>query len=357
MISDNEQLAGLCAVMAAQPAIGLDTEFLRERTYFAQLCLLQLGLADGPVCVDTLALDSLAPLAVVMGSATTCKVVHAARQDLEVLGPAVGPITPVFDTQVAAALAGMPAQVGYAQLCHELLAVTLAKEQTRTDWSRRPLSAGQIEYALDDARYLLPLRERLIATLQQLGRLAWFEEEMAQFDASASFAVEPDQAWRRLRGLSDLDPVRQRVAQVLAAWRERRAVEADRPRGWILPDTALREMVLQVPRDSADLARIPDLPEGTRHRSGAQLLALIAAEQPPARLPELPPRRRPDPAHVEAVRRLAEVTQRVSRDLRLAPELLATRRDLERLVGGKRDGAPLRGWRRGVIGEELLQAL
>jgi ribonuclease D len=357
MITDQRSLAELAAELPGLAAFGLDTEFLRERTYYAQLCLLQFGLPGREVCVDTLAVLDLSPLRAAFANRNCCKVLHAARQDLEVLWPAAGTVAGLFDTQVAAALIGLPAQVGYAELVRQLLGVTLSKGQTRTDWSRRPLSAAQLDYARDDVRYLLPLRDALSARLEALGRLSWFTEEMAELDAAGPFAVEPEQAWLRLRGLSELDLHRQRLAQLLAAWRERRAVHADRPRSWVLPDAALRELVVKAPRSIAALEHIEELPDGIRRNSGDELLGIIEAAGLPARLPELPPRRRPDPERMEAVRRLSELTQRAARELAIAPEILATRREMEQLAAGARDGAPLTGWRRQVIGEQLLGAL
>ncbi len=357
IISDAEEFAQLCAELEHAEVVGLDTEFLRERTYFAQLCLLQLSVGTRAVCADPLALGKLDALRVTMSSAGVRKVLHAARQDLEVLGPAVGPARGLFDTQVAAALTGLPVQIGYADLVQQLLNRTLNKGQTRTDWSHRPLSAAQIAYALDDVRYLLPLHDRLRARLEQLGRWAWFEEEMRELDAAGSYEIDPEQAWRRIKGFAELDPARQALARTLAAWRERRAIDADRPRSWILTEAALRDLVLRVPRTSTQLAEIAELPEGTRQHSGAALLALIEAQQMPAVLPPLPPRRRPDPAQVESVRALARLTQQTGREIGVAPEILATRRELERLVAGAREGGPLEGWRRDIIGTRLLQAL
>jgi ribonuclease D len=218
------------------------------------------------------------------------------------------------------------------------------------------LSAAQLDYALDDVRHLPPLRERLAERLETLGRRAWFDEEMAQIGAD-SFAIEPQQAWLRIKAFADLDPDRQRLARALAAWREQRAINSNRPRGWILPDAALRDLVFQVPRDKAGLERLSELPQGVRENSGAQLLELINAAAVPQPAAPLPQRRRPDPAHLEIVQRLADLTRRIGNELGLAPELLATRRDLERLAGGQRDGIPLSGWRRATIGAELLKAL
>ena len=357
IIDHQAALAQLCSQLPAHTVLGLDTEFMRERTYFAQLCLLQLSFGSQAVCIDTLALTDLGALRATMAAPQVRKILHAARQDLEVLWPATGRVAGLFDTQVAAALIGLPAQIGYGDLTHRMLGQTLHKTQTRTDWTRRPLSPAQLEYALDDVRYLPPLAECLQARLGQLGRWHWFEEEMAQLDSVSSFQVDPEQAWRRLKGISDLDPGRLAVAHALAAWRERRAIGSDRPRNWILPDAALRDMVLSVPRTLSALAGIAELPEGIRQHSGAELLALIDSLGLPAQLPGLPARQRPAPAETEAVRRLAQLTAQTGRELDVAPEVLATRREMERLVAGERDAGPLLGWRRAVIGERLLAVL
>jgi ribonuclease D len=354
-ITTPEALTAAAADFAGRPVIGLDTEFLRERTYFAQLCLLQLSHAGAALCVDTLALESLAPLAPLM-SGGAVKVLHAARQDQEVLWPQLGALAPVFDTQVAAALCGLPAQVGYGDLVRELLGIELNKSQTRTDWSRRPLSAAQIDYALDDVRHLLPLREMLAERLERQGRTAWFTEEMRAVSGE-SFAIDPSLAWQRFKGHSELDPGRQRLVEHLSAWREQRAVESNRPRGWILPDPALRDIVMQVPRSEAQLEGMPELPEGIRRNSGSQLLQIVAGAAVPTPSPPLPQRRRPDPAHLALVAKLADTLRRIAVELAVAPEVLATRRELERLANGGLDGPSQSGWRRDVIGKALLGAL
>ncbi len=354
LITDPERLAQLAARMDAATGIALDTEFLRERTYRAELCLLQVATLDGPVCVDPIALADLGPLRAALASPRSEKVLHAARQDLEVLLPVTGMIAPVFDTQVAAALAGFPAQAGYAELVRRLMDKDLPKAHTRTDWSRRPLSPEQIEYALDDVRYLLPLRDLLLEQLERLGRRAWLAEELNGLADPAALAVQPERAWLRLKGLQALDPARIALAQSLAAWRERRAISRNRPRGWILDDTVLREIIQRVPRSSAQLAAVPEMPEGVVKHSGEEILALIEAvgvTEPP---PPLPRRERPDPAFTAMVKRLADLTQRIATDLGIASEVLATRRDLEQLARGEQTAAVLNGWRREIVGAKLL---
>jgi ribonuclease D len=357
IIGDPDSLVQLCGELAQQSVIGLDTEFMRERTYFARLCLLQVSHATRSVCVDTLALPDLSPLRATMADRGIAKVLHAARQDLEVLTPATGCLVGLFDTQVAAALIGLPAQIGYGDLVRELLGTTLHKAETRTDWSRRPLSSAQLTYALDDVNHLLPLRERLTERLNKLARWSWFEEEMAQLDSAGPFVTDPELAWKRIKGVGELDAARQTLARLLAAWRERRAIDSDRPRSWILPDAALRDLVLYVPRTMQQLARIEELPEGIRNNSGAELLTVIQEAQLPLQLPDLPRRQRREPEQNELVRKLAQVTQQTGRELGIAPEILATRRELERLVAGARDGGPMSGWRQAVIGQRLLQSL
>ncbi|MCC7461992.1 MAG: HRDC domain-containing protein [Gammaproteobacteria bacterium] len=357
LIGDAAALAEFAAAAAPATAIGIDTEFMRERTYYAQLCLLQLSVAGTSVAIDTLALADLAALQPVFARHGVRKLMHAARQDLEVLYPVLGALAGIYDTQVAAGLIGLSPQIGYADLVQRLLGTRLHKSQTRTDWSHRPLSPAQLAYALDDARYLEPLRRVLDAELERLGRRHWFEEEMAGLDGAGSFAVDPAEAWKRIKGLTDLDDGRRELAQQLAAWREQRAMAADRPRGWILPDAALRDIVLRVPRSEAELARTAELPEGIRRNSGPAILGMITTLGLPAHLPPPPGRQRPDPQRQLLVRRLASVTQEVAAGLGIAPELLATRRDLERLAAGTCRDGPLAGWRRGVIGEPLLAAL
>lgn len=343
--------------LAAEAAIALDTEFLRERTYRAQLCLLQLSGADAAACIDPLAVPDLGPLRPLLGDSRVIKVLHASRQDLEVLLPAVGLVRPVFDTQIAAALAGEPAQIGYGELVRRLLGHELPKAHTRTDWSRRPLSAEQIEYALDDVRHLLPLKAALTERLDRLGRLSWLAEELAALEDADSLGVQPENAWRRLKGLTGLDPGRERLTRLLAAWRERRAVERDRPRGWILDDAVLREMVLRVPRTRQALAAVPGMTEGLVQHCAADLIECVQAADIPDPPPAPPTRAKPDPHRASLVKRLGALNQTAAAELGLSPEVLVTRRELEALAEGRRDVQALRGWRRAVIGERLLAAL
>ena len=356
MIDTADALTAFAERLARQPEIALDTEFMREKTYRAELCLVQIAFGDTAVCIDPIALPDLSALVPALtGSAV--KIMHAARQDLEVMLPAVGLLQPVFDTQVAAALAGFPAQIGYAELARRLLGVELDKAHTRTDWARRPLSAEQQQYALDDVRHLGALRAQLLEQLRSKGRLGWLDEELAALGNADALRVAPEEAWKKVKGLPTLDEHRQRLAQSLAAWRERRAVERNRPRGWILDDLSLREIVLRLPRSLDDLARLAEMQESVVRKCGEELLALVREAGIPDPPPPLPRREKPDPSVLATVKRLADVAAGVAAELAIGTEVLATRRELERLASGRRDVSLLRGWRADVLGQKLLSAL
>jgi ribonuclease D len=363
IVTTTAALADWVGRLQSAPAIGLDTEFLRERTYRAELCLIQAATADDATCIDPLMEISLTPLIPVLagdgapGGKTPVKVMHASRQDVEVLYPLAGLVRPVFDTQIAAALTGLPAQVGYGELVRRTLGIELAKSHTRTDWSRRPLSPEQIEYGLDDVRYLLPLKASLEEQLDKLNRLPWLAEELLSLADAQTFTIDPDEAWQRLKGLRGLDPGRTRLTRALAAWRERRAIERNRPRGWILDDVALREIVMRVPRTVDQLSHVPELPPGVVKNCAEEILRLVAEAEVPNPPPPVTSRPRPTPEQTALVRKLAALNQTIAQGLGLSPEVLATRRDIEQLAEGGRNVAILHGWRRTVIGEPLLAAL
>jgi ribonuclease D len=193
--------------------------------------------------------------------------------------------------------------------------------------------------------------------LQKLGRLQWLSEELEALEDARSFSTEPEQAWQRIKGLRGFDDDRLRLAQRLAAWRERRAIDRNRPRGWILDDAALREIVIHVPRTTQELSTIAEVPAGVIKHCGEDLLACVRAAEIADPPPALPTRLRPDPLKAALVKKLAALNQAVAAELGLSPEILATRRDLEQLADGRDDGPILKGWRRAVIGDRMLAAL
>jgi ribonuclease D len=356
-IRDPAALAARVASWPAAAPLAVDTEFVRERTYYPKLCLVQAAIGADIVLVDALAIADGGALARALADERRPKLAHAARQDIEALLPLTGaPLAPVFDTQQAAALLGFPAQVGYADLVRQLLGVELAKGHARTDWARRPLSAEQLAYAADDVRYLPELAAALEQRLAAAGRRAWLEEESGGLRDVSLYRVEPADAWRRLKGLERLDAPALAAARALAAWRERRAMARDLPRGWILPDAAIHELAESRPRTREALARISAVPPGTAARAGEELLAAIAAPPGEAGL-VADGAGRPGPEQVRLQKALQKRLGELAAELDIQPEVLATRRELAAIARGDRDVAAMCGWRRKEVGEKLLAVL
>jgi len=336
----------------------LDTEFVRERTYYPRLCLVQVAAGGEILLVDPLRIGDEDLLRRFLGASREPRVVHAARQDVEVLLPLTGePLAPLLDTQLAAALLGFPSQVGYGELVRQVLGVELKKGHARTDWAARPLKVEQLEYAADDVRYLLPVAEELQSRLDAAGRLGWLGEECAQLADPGLYTTEPAEAWRRLKGLDRMRPEERAVACALAGWREEKAMRRNLPRGWILPDEALRDVARLRPDSASALRRIASLPGGPAYRLADELLeqvGLATGTPPPAAAPTA---ERLTPEQQAAVRRLQEEVQAMAAETGINAEVLATRRDLTAIVRGAREVPPLTGWRRQVVGERLLAAL
>jgi len=358
LIDQPEALAAFAADAAQASWLAVDTEFMRERTYYPRLCLLQIATEANVACIDPIALDDLGPILDVLFDPHIRKVFHAAGQDLEVLYHLTGRVpAPVFDTQIAAALAGFGDQCGYAKLVQGLLDVELPKVHTRADWARRPLSEAELRYAADDVLYLRGVYSRLSEDLQARGRLAWLEDDFAALADPRRYRPDPGTAWRRVKGWMQLKPRQQQVLLRLAQWREQRAMALDRPRRWVLKDEVLLDLARRQPAAPDDLGRIRGLPAAIAQRDGRELLALVAAgaqvePQPLAARPQkLQPQQEPTvDLLMAALRTLAG-----GRDL--SPGSLASRRDLERLVLGERDLALLEGWRGRICGRALLDIL
>lgn len=356
LVTTPEQLDAAVFRMQGARRLAIDTEFMRERTYYAQLCLVQVATDTDCFLVDPLAGFDLAALHALLADRTRVKILHAARQDLEVLHIAGGGMpAPVFDTQVAAALLGFPPQAGYAELVARQLGHSIDKGQTRTDWSRRPLTAEQLAYAADDVHHLLQLHTELSAALEARARDGWLREESTALEDPALYRTDPAAAWRRLKGLARLHPQQQAAARALAEWREHRAIASDKPRGWILSDETLYALSTAAPRTMEELEQVRALPPAVARKRGDELLALIAAARASAAdTPTEPAATRPTPEQTALVAKLQQQVRDAAVALELSPEVLATRREVEALVFSDRgESALLRGWRRAVIGEQL----
>jgi ribonuclease D len=358
-IDHRDELASLARTLESQEAIGLDTEFLRERTFFPKLCLLQLSAAGQIWCVDTLKVGGLDALMPALTAPQSPKLIHAARQDLEALYlTAQRVVSPVFDTQIAAACTGMKPQVGYAELVKTLLDVTVPKGQTRTDWSKRPLTAAQLEYAADDVLYLGAAAAELQRRLKELGREHWVREDCLELQESRLYEPDPGLAWERLRGIGQLGSAPRARAKAIAVWREKMARDRDLPRAWILSDAAIFSIAHANPSTPAALEAVQPLNE----KFTAALLAVLSDSKPD--LTDLEPMQdaRPTPEQKALLERLVKVVDARAAELQVSAEVLAPRGELKALAmgtpaGSLRDSRAFRGWRREEIGVRLLAAI
>jgi ribonuclease D len=325
--------------------VALDTEFVREQTYYPELCLIQLATDEVVACVDCLAPLELEPLLRTMLEPHCSWLLHSARQDLEVVWNLTHALPArVLDTQIASALLGFPPQLGLQGLLAELLGVHLEKAYTRTDWSRRPLPAAALKYAFDDVRFLLPAWQELRARLAARERLEWFEEDCQRLVAEPP-VTETTVIFQRLKGVAALSARAQCGALALVEWRERRARDVNRPRRWVLADEELLRICRTPPASSAELRAIPDLPRRLVERSGKEILAAIAQADTAARretVEALLADRKPERTRLAAVQ--AAVKQ-CSTQLGIHAEVLATRKDIGALAAGAEPRSVLSGWR------------
>lgn len=357
LITVAEDLAALCERLTRAEAIALDTEFIREKTYHPVLCLVQVASADEVAVIDALAVPDLAPLHAVLADAAVLKVLHAARQDLEIFALQMDRVpTPLFDTQIAASLLGHGDQAGYAAVVKDLLGVEIDKGLSRTDWARRPLSEAALDYAAADVAHLLQVWRLLRARLEEAGRLEWLVPQFAELGRLDTYRTDPEQAWRRIRGQQRLKPAERARLVPLAAWRERLAIDSDRPRGWILKDEVLLDIVRRAPRTLDELARIRDVQDGFVRRRGEELLALLASAAGPE-IADGAPRERLSADQEAVLDMLMAVARMRAEQQRVSAASLAPRRELERLLRGERDLELLSGWRREALGAELLDLL
>lgn len=355
-----EQLQALSDQLRDSEWIALDTEFIREKTYYPKLCLLQVSNGEVAACVDPLKLDDLTPLLDILYDGRILKVLHAARQDLEIFLHDYQRLPmPVFDTQPAAALLGLGDQIGYANLVKQLLDVDLPKDQSRTDWSQRPLDPQQQRYALDDVVYLGQLYLHMRGHLFDRERLQWLAADFAPLTDPQTYYPDPDTMWQRTKGKHQLRGRQLAVLQKIAAWREQRARDRDLPRKWILKDEVMIELCRRMPRDATALSKIRGIEPAQIRREGDMLIDLITAgaDLPREEWPQDKGRPKPLTAGQEAMVDLLSAGLRLIADHhQLSPQAIATRKDLEKLVRGEADSSVNDGWRRSLAGD-TLQAL
>ena len=359
VIQDTEALSAFCARLSNASFITVDTEFLRESTFWAQLCLIQIAGPEEAAIIDPLSQGmDVSPFFELMVNERVTKVFHAARQDIEIFVKQAEAVPhPLFDTQVAAMVCGYGDQVSYDQLVYRITGKQIDKTLRFTDWSRRPLSGKQIAYAIADVTYLREVYQSLSAQLAKQGRVNWVAEEMAVLSDVQTYRTDPEHAWLRLK-MRVKKPRQLAVLQALAAWREREAQERNVPRGRVLKDEAIYEIALQQPRNAEALAKLRTIPRGFE-RSNVARGILTAVEQalalPESELPRVP-RPRPAPEHASAAAELLKVLlKRVAEEHGVAARIIANTDELEQIAASDHADVPaLRGWRRQLFGEQAL---
>lgn len=361
LITDSATLANLCARLADAPFICVDTEFMRESTYWPQLCLVQIADSEEAAAIDPLApgLDLKPLLDLLVDNEDVLKVVHAGGQDLEIIYNLTGKTPhPLFDTQVAAMALGQGEQIGYSNLVDSWLGIQIDKGARFTDWSRRPLDARQVDYAIGDVTHLARIFPKMLERLRKTGRGAWLDQEMERLADPANYANDPDLAWKRVRVASRKADVLGRL-KAIARWREMEARGKDLPRGRIVKDETIADIAGHPPRRQADLAKVRGLTATwAQNDIGKRLMAAIESAEPLS-AEEMPPREDRKPGLGREGGLVADLLKLLlkirARDIDVAPRLLARGEELEALAAGQRSGlAILEGWRYDQFGRDAL---
>ena len=355
------QLAQLCEQIKKESWVALDTEFLREKTYYPKFCLLQIATPEWVACVDPIALPNLEILFDVLYDPAIVKVFHSCRQDLEIFFQSTGKLpSPIFDTQIAAPLLGFQDNPGYAMLVSSLLSINLNKAHTRADWSKRPLTEAELEYAADDVIYLCQIYQIMVKKLTDLGRINWLKHDFAELTNPELYKVDPDKAWFRIKGKNKLTGKQLSIIQTLAQWREKTAQAEDRPKSWLLRDELLFDLAKLQPESVQELANVRGINERSVNRYGRELCQLITAakNRPPLPLNEKD-RSAKKTQQEEAILDILTALVRIrAEENALNPSILATRKDLEELLFSLSDESPLlHGWRYTMAGKELVGLL
>jgi ribonuclease D len=357
-IDTDEALAGFCAALGETSYCAIDTEFIRESTYYAELALIQVGSGDRFACIDPLAITDFAPFVELLVKPELVKVFHSCSQDLEILYQNFAMVpSPVFDTQLAAAVLGYNHQISYADLVQQLCGVALEKKHTRANWKRRPLSEDELDYAMDDVRYLLPIYEQLSGQLQASSRASWLERDLRDLTDPEKYHVDMEQLWKRLKGVQKLKGEKLQIASDLCRWREQQAQRRNRPRRWILKDDTIIEIARHKPDSIESLSRIRELGDKTIQRDGDELLRIVAraqtveAEHWP-RLDKVENLNKQQLALGDCLMALCRV---IAEQNQIALATLVTRKDIDNLILNYKSSRLTQGWRFAMAGQKLLE--
>ena len=359
LITTDDQLAAFAERAMRSEVLAIDTEFMREKTYSPRLCLLQMGTDEEQVAVDPFAVSDVEPLRMLFSDPSITKVLHACSQDMEVILQFCGVLPrPLFDTQIAAAFLGDHYQIGYGPLVEAYTGVCLPKTESLTDWSRRPLDAAQLEYALDDVRYLPCIWREMRERLSEAGRLSWLDPEFAHASDPDTYRHDPREAFRRVKHVGSLGRRQLAVAREVAAWRDERARDVDRPRRWVLSDEILVEVARRMPTSVSQLGRIRGM-DGVASADQTRIAAAVrrGLACPPEECPEPEHRARPSADQESVCDLMYALTRMVAERERLSPALLASRDDLVRYLLDRTSSPLASGWRSELLGARLDELL
>ncbi|MBL1430122.1 MAG: ribonuclease D [Robiginitomaculum sp.] len=359
IITKTSDLTATCEKLRKSEFVAVDTEFMREHTFFSQLCLIQIATKDVEAIIDPLAkgLD-LAPFLEILRDKSITKVFHAARQDMEIFYTLLGEVpTPIFDTQIAAMASGLGDSIGYDKLVRALLDINVDKGSRFTDWSRRPLSSKQLTYALGDVTHLRDMYPMLVQRLNSKNRMHWLDEEMNILANPDIYSFKPENAWKRMK-IRKFSANWLAVMRLATEWREAEAQRVNRPRGRILKDDAIYEIAMQAPTNAEELGQLRAIPNGfERSRAAVDLIAAIntALADPQQYAPKIDPPKR-NPAGLGPIVEMLKVLLRIrAEEIGVAPRLIANAADIERLAADdEADIAALRGWRKDEFGDDAL---
>ncbi len=356
-IDSDQALALACDSIRLSKVICIDTEFHRETTYYPELALIQISNGEDTYCIDPLKIDDFTPFTSLLTNSSVTKVLHASQQDLEIFNHLFNTLpSPLFDTQIAAGLLGYGEQTGYAALIKKVLNIDLDKSQSRTDWMKRPLSREQLLYAANDVYYLAKAYPKIIAELESLGRLEWLQGDFSALCQPATYRVDTQNIWKKVKGNQRLSGVQLAILQALAAWREEKAEQRNRPRRRIIADEALIDIVRQKPDSAEKITRLRALGKSRlTHEDASEILQRIsnALRLAKEHWPKHVKRHRLSMAEEALVDVMTAILKLKAAEHRITPLNLASRKDLENLLQGETEIPLLQGWRYAHAGQAI----
>lgn len=361
LIDTDQQFVAFLERCKKSPYIAIDTEFLREKTYYPKLCLLQMGIEDEIAIVDPFKIRNLAALADVLVDPSIVKIFHACSQDVEILYHETGVVpSPIFDTQIAAAVLGKTQQASYSSLVSQYCDVNLPKKDSFTDWSQRPLSDSQIHYAADDVKYLPQIYYEMLAQLKKKNRLSWLEETFADLSKKEKYEIDPRVRYKKLKRVNQLNARQQAAAREFAAWRELQAQRLNIPRKWVVSDEQIVEACRREARTLDELYMVRGMKESLKTSDARKVLAalIVGLDCPQSELPDVRPKSKNE-NNVDVILDVMNALVRMrAREHEIAPQTLAPQAELLKLARGHYDDSELmQGWRYTLVGKDLRTLL